>query len=496
MLLLLLTKPLLFSFLLASPSHGVQEISQKNTHSSYRSPCEQIAGAISGASEVFYFPAPQYSIDISHWSPASSENSTCSVEPGSAEDVSKILRILGPSRTPFAVKGGGHAWNPGFSSTTGVQIAMSRFSEMKVNSAIGTVEVGAGLTWDQVYRALDGTGVNVIGGRVPGVGVAGLTLGGGYSFKSSQYGLAIDNIVGYELVLPNGTIRNVTPKDGDLWFGLRGGMNNFGIVTKFILKSYPQSKIWGGILVYPGDQLDAFKTAFVKFQQQKDTKAALNSGISYASGQLSIVTVLFYDAPTPPEGVFDDFLTIPLAKPVKPVLTKSFSDFIQEVGTLGLPSNFRYLASGAPVTLYSLAVLDAFVNETTFWGAHLAALDETVIVTSVLEPFDSGLFSHGSPSAYPPDRSRAIFPSLISLWWSKASLNETMSRALRQSSDAVRAAALDDGQDLSRAAVYVNYALFDTPLEDMYGGNLERLREIKASIDPENVMGLAGGFKF
>jgi len=108
---------------------------------------------------------------------------------------------------------------------------------MKVKSAVGTVEVGPGLTWDQVYLALDGTGVNVIGGRVPGVGVAGSTLGGGkcspsldrpgfhvvsgYSFKSSQYGLAIDNIVGYELVLPNGTIINVTPKDGDLWFGLR-----------------------------------------------------------------------------------------------------------------------------------------------------------------------------------------------------------------------------------------------------------------------------------
>jgi hypothetical protein len=54
----------------------------------------------------------------------------------------------------------------------------------------------------------------------------------------------------------------------------------------------------------------------------------------------------------------------------------------------------------------------------------------------------------------------------------------------------VRAAALADGQDVSNAAVYVNYALFDTPLEDMYGGNVERLRKIKAAIDPDDVMGL------
>jgi len=70
-----------------------------------------------------------------------------------------------------------------------------------------------------------------------------------------------------------------------------------------------------------------------------------------------------------------------------------------------------------------------------------------------------------------------------------------MALALRESSDTVHAAALAEGQDVSHAAVYVNYALFDTPLEEIYGRNLERLRKIKAEIDPEDVMGLAGGFK-
>jgi FAD/FMN-containing dehydrogenase len=68
----------------------------------------------------------------------------------------------------------------------GVEIALSRFNETKVNSSSGTVEVGAGLTWDQVYVALDPTGVNVVGGRVPGVGVAGVTLGGGECLQSSD----------------------------------------------------------------------------------------------------------------------------------------------------------------------------------------------------------------------------------------------------------------------------------------------------------------------
>ena len=98
-----------------------------------------------------------------------------------AQSLSLQLKIISSCRTPFAVKGGGHATNPGFSSTLGVQIAMSRFNDTKVNPDDGTVEVGAGLTWDQVYEALGPTGVNVVGGRIPGVGVAGLTLGGGES---------------------------------------------------------------------------------------------------------------------------------------------------------------------------------------------------------------------------------------------------------------------------------------------------------------------------
>jgi hypothetical protein len=71
-----------------------------------------------------------------------------------------------------------------------------------------------------------------------------------------------------------------------------------------------------------------------------------------------------------------------------------------------------------------------------------------------------------------------------------------MAFALRNFADTIRDVALADGQNVSHAAKYVNYALFGTPLEDMYGGNVERLRKIRAAIDPEDVMGLTGGWKF
>ena len=124
------------------------------------------------------------------------------------------------------------------------------------------------------------------------------------------------------------------------------------------------------------------------------------------------------------------------------------------------------------------------------------ALDKNVTLVAALEPYDKGMFSHGSDSAYPPDRSHAIFSTALTTIWSNASLDETMAFALRNISNVIHAAALADGQNVSHAAIYPNYALFGTPLEDMYGGNVERLRQIRAAIDPEDVMGLAGGWKF
>jgi FAD/FMN-containing dehydrogenase len=120
---------------------------------------------------------------------------------------------------------------------------MTRFNKVSVDHVANTVAIGAGLTWDDVYAALDGTGLNVCGGRVTGVGVAGFILGGGvyhffphltafwlmtvfgnakgYSWKTNRFGLTIDTLVSIELVLPNGTIKTVTASDEDLWFGLR-----------------------------------------------------------------------------------------------------------------------------------------------------------------------------------------------------------------------------------------------------------------------------------
>jgi len=463
----------------------------------FQDTCAQIATSISNDSFVYYSPSSQYQLDNAHWAESSTAQSACSVEPGTAQDVSVILRIIGETRTPFAVKGGGHATNPGFSSTTGIQISMTRFNQVIVDKTASTVEVGTGLIWDDVYQALDGTGLNVVGGRVSGVGVAGFTLGGGYSWLSNQYGLTIDNTESYELVLPNGTIQTVTSQNEDLWFALRGGFNNFGIVTKFVLQAHPQGDVWGGFVIIPDlfFNFNKVNAAILKFQQEvTDPKAALLPTYNTVGDIPSAEVLMFYDGPQKPAGIFDDFLTM-LEVPVIET-SASFLEFLKILPSSDPFAGKRAYFSSVSVLEYSASLLEVLVNETLFWGDKLAKLDIGGAVSYDTEPFDAGLFSHSNiPSAYPPDRSRVLFPTNIYFAWTTPSDDADVAAALWQSTNTIRAAAVAEGQNITDVVVYGNYALIGTPVESLYGANLPRLRSIRSAVDPSNVMALAGGFK-
>lgn len=459
--------------------------------------CEAISNAISPASDVFYFGALSYLKDIHHWAISSTQYPACTVEPGTAEDVGIILGILSSTQTPFAVKGGGHASNPGFSSTTGVHIAMSRFSEVTYDSTSETAIIGSGLVWDDVYASLAPHGVNVVGGRVTGVGVAGFILGGGFSWLTNQYGLTIDTVVAYELVKPTGEVANVTANsDPDLFFALKGGLNNFGIVTRFTLRTFPQGQVWGGLITYTQDHLSEVNAATVKFSNDvTDPKAAIITTYNFLLGQPGVSQLLFYDGPTPPDGIFDDFLAIPHF--TQDVQTRDFTSLV-----LASPSNATANLRGVFNTVsllgYSDTLIDAIVNETKFWGAKLS-IDTGLFISYDVEPFRPNIFSVSdthTESAYPPSRSAGLLPLNLYYAWSFEISDDVFHDAIRQSAAHLYNVAVGQGQsDIVGAAVYPNYAIFDTPVESMYGSNVARLKQIKASVDPDNVMALAGGFK-
>ena len=99
---------------------------------------------------------------------------------------------------------------------------MARFTNINVNKEENTVTIGVGNTWDTVYEQLSPLGLTITGGRIPGVGVGGLSLGGGYSWITNEYGLVIDNILSHELILPNGTkVSTSNSSNPDLFFALK-----------------------------------------------------------------------------------------------------------------------------------------------------------------------------------------------------------------------------------------------------------------------------------
>ena len=105
------------------------------------------------------------------------------------------------------------------------------------------------------------------------------------------------------------------------------------------------------------------------------------------------------------------------------------------------------------------------------------------------------MLSKGSHSAYPFDRTRVFFPSNLDFVWTSAEDDEVVQDAIRQSERRLTEVAISDSADAANAPIYGNYAVFGAPIERLYGPNLPRLKEIKVKYDPENVMGLAGGWK-
>jgi len=372
---------------------------------------------------------------------------------------------------------------------------MFRFSEVNLNSHTMTVDVGSGLVWDDVYRALDPLGVNVVGARATGIGVAGFLLGGGYSYLTSQYGLAIDNIVAYELILPDGTITEVTATSSpDLFFALKGGYNNFGIVTRFTLKAYRQGQVWGGTLQFAEAQISNITSATATFASNvKDPKAAIITTYLYFLGQPAISMLIFYDGPNPPAGMFDDFLSLPAAS--SDISTRSFVSLYespQSNGTAGL-RGFQHSLSILNVTESLLTVV---ANETAFWGQATAAAGG--FVTHDVEPFVAPYFQKSKGGAYPHSPKLPLLPLALAWQWADPTADAFIASSMKQSVQTILNAAIAEGQKVGGASqiIYPNYALADTPLETLYGPNVARLRSIKKRYDPRGVMNLAGGFKF
>ena len=173
-------------------------------------------------------------------------------------DVSDVIEAVTFGREndiEIAVRGGGHS-GPGFGiCDDGLVIDLSNINYTRVDLKNQSVRVGAGCVWGDVDHATHAYGMAVPSGIISTTGVGGLTLGGGTGYLTRKYGLTVDNLLEADMVLADGSVVTASNEEhSDLYWAIRGGGGNFGIVTSFKFKLHPVHTIFGGPTLWPLEQ--------------------------------------------------------------------------------------------------------------------------------------------------------------------------------------------------------------------------------------------------
>ncbi|KAJ4363413.1 hypothetical protein N0V83_009706 [Neocucurbitaria cava] len=221
-------------------------------------------------------------------------------QPTKNAEVHTLLKILKPlaekHQIQVAVRGTGHTPIAGSANTAdGVTIDLRGLKGIRLSEDKSLVEIGVGETWGSVYEELEKHGLTTAGGRVGRVGVGGLVLGGGLSLYSTRRGFACDSVTEFEVVLASGeVVRASQDENAGLWRALKGGLNNFGIVTSFKMRTFASGDIWGGIAYYMPDTFGDLVKATVDFvDNESDEDTHIMSSAGYGFGH-QVVTCCMY----------------------------------------------------------------------------------------------------------------------------------------------------------------------------------------------------------
>ena len=192
------------------------------------------------------------------WNAAVETRPALVVRARAARGVQEAIRVARDRALPLSVLGGGHDWAGRGLRGGGLVIDMSRMRGVRVDASARVATVGGGATAADVMAAAAPYGLVAVAGNCGGVGMTGLTLGGGYGPLNGRFGLASDNMLCAEVVLADGriVIADAT-HEPELFWALRGGGGNFGAVTSMLVRLHPVDQLFGGLIVFPWSQAAA-----------------------------------------------------------------------------------------------------------------------------------------------------------------------------------------------------------------------------------------------
>ncbi|RHZ73692.1 hypothetical protein CDV55_107012 [Aspergillus turcosus] len=362
-----------------------------------------------------------------YWSAACSDlHPECMVMPNNAQEMSDVITALGYIQDQFAVKSGGHSPNLGFSSTQGgLLIVMENLDQVEYDPSTQTAVIGPGQRWDEAQGKLEGTGRAVVGGRLGGVGVGGLLLGGGLSYLSPQYGWAANNILNYEVVLANGTIVHANQKENsDLFAALKGGGSAFGVVTAYTVQTQPMDHpVWGGNYIFSGVDTATMLAALQDFvEYYPDEKASIILTREHAPVLDIWVMFLFYNGEKPPAGIFDNFTAL---NPIDQTRTyNSYNDLLKN-GNKYIIHGSRYTVASETLPVPKDMSPEVLQSIFDFWlDVNNKVLLETGMVGIIaFQPFpriiaQRALERGGDLLDFPPDQDYILLQ--ITLQWTLA----------------------------------------------------------------------------
>ncbi len=197
--------------------------------------------------EVFQPGQDGYEAEVAGFQTAVPSKPAVVVGATSAADIVAAVRYAAAHDLPVAVQATGHGL--AVAADGGLLISTRRMTGVEIDPAAGTARVEAGARWGAVIEAAAAHGLAPLSGSFPDVGVVGYTLAGGFSLMARRYGRAADHVRALEVVTADGELRHVTP-ESDLFWALRGGRDNFGIVTALEFDLVPVTTLYGGGLYF------------------------------------------------------------------------------------------------------------------------------------------------------------------------------------------------------------------------------------------------------